>query len=200
MNKFLFLLFALIAFSSCDKKNKAVLESIQPRNDNTPHRVTKLVADEIIDKKATTFFLVRHAEKMKDSNNPALTEKGIKRALDLEKVLSNIPIKAIYTSDFLRTKQTVEYMAMMRNMDGDVKIYNHKDLKGAAKEMITNHSKKVILVSGHSNSTPAMINILTGTADWESLSESDYDNLFIVSVYENAPANVLHFKYGEPNS
>ncbi len=200
MKKIIFLLFALIAFSSCDKKNKTVLESIQQRNDNTPQRVTKLVADDVIDKNATTFFLVRHAEKMKDSSNPALTEKGIKRAKDLEKVLANIPVKAIYTSDFIRTKQTVEHIAMMRYMDGDVKIYNHKDLGGAAEQMISNHPKEVILVSGHSNTTPAMINILTGTDDWQSLSESDYDNLYIVSVYENAPAKVLHFKYGDPNS
>ncbi len=200
MKKIFFLLFTLIALSSCDKKNKAVLETIQPRNDNTPQRVTKLDADKIIDKNATTFFLVRHAEKMKESNDPALTEKGIKRANDLQKVLFNIPIKAIYTSDFRRTKQTVEHLAMMRYMAGDVKIYNHRDLGGAAEQMISNHPKGVILVSGHSNSTPTMINILTGTNNWESLSESDYDNLFIVSVYENAPAKVLHFKYGEPNS
>lgn len=199
MNKPLFLLFALIAFSSCNKKNKTVLESIQPRLNDTPQRVTNLDADEIIDKNATTFFLVRHAEKLKDSKDPALTEKGIKRTKDLAKVLSNMPIKAIYSSDFRRTKQTVKHLAMMRYMDGNEKIYNHKDLKGAAEEMLRNHSKEAILVSGHSNTTPAMINILTGTDDWQPLSESDYDNLFIVSVYENAPAKVRHFKYGEPN-
>ena len=198
-NLLLFLLsLSLIAFLSCDTKNQTAIEKNQSGK-GIPLRVTQLDVGKVIDENATTFILVRHAEKEKEIKDPGLTEKGIKRAKNLYQVLEKIPIQVIYSTDFHRTKMTVEHTALMRNLDGNVKIYDHRDLEGAAKQMLNDHSKKVVLVSGHSNTTPEMINILTKTEDWQPLSESDYDNLFIISVYENAPAKVQHFKYGEPN-
>lgn len=195
---FLFLTIAIV-FCSCDKKTKTAIENIELKSTETPQRITQLDSKEVIDKNATTFILVRHAEKVKGEKDPELTEKGIERADELASVLRNIPISNIYSSDFRRTKLTVQKIAMMRNMDGDVKIYEHRDLEGAANQMMQDHPKGIVLVSGHSNTTPKMINILTKTENWQSLDESDYDNLYLVSVYENAPTKVLHFKYGEPN-
>lgn len=188
-----------VIFCSCDKKAKTAIENIELKSNEAPQRITQLNVEKVIDENATTFILVRHAEKEKDVKDPELSVKGKARAAALTRLLAPIEFSGYYSTDFRRTKTTALYVATMRYRDQDLKIYDHKDLEGAAKQMLLDHPKGVILVSGHSNTTPRFINILTETEDWQPLSETDYDNLYIVSVYENAPTKVLHFKYGEPN-
>lgn len=182
----------------CDKKNKTIIETIQLRDAQTIQRIISLTESEVVDKNATTFFLVRHAEKTKDSSDPLLTKSGKARAQELARLINSISLDGIYSSDFRRTKLTAEPTALDQNIE--TKFYDHKDLEGAAQQMLNDFPKGKILVSGHSNTTPKMLNILTETNDWSSLSETDYDNFYIVSVYENKAAKVLHFKYGAPNA
>lgn len=193
-----FLTFGLIVLFSCNEKNKTVIENIDAKSE-MQQRVTSLNAEEIIDKNATTFILVRHAEKEKDVKDPELSEKGKARALELTRLLAPVKFSGYYSTNFRRTKETAEYVASLRYRGQDVKIYDHKNLKGAAKQMKADHPKGVILISGHSNTTPKMINILTGSENWQPLSEFDYDNLYIVSVYEDGLSKVRHFKYGASN-
>ena len=54
-----------------------------------------------------TIFIVRHAEKADEPRqDPPLSEKGIRRAAELTRLLSASDIKAVYTSQFQRTKLT----------------------------------------------------------------------------------------------
>jgi 2,3-bisphosphoglycerate-dependent phosphoglycerate mutase len=55
-----------------------------------------------------------------------------------------------------------------------------------------------VVVLGHSNTVPLLLNILTGTDDFSNLPETQYDNLFIVSVFEKGRSKVVHLKYGKP--
>ncbi|MEZ4931357.1 MAG: hypothetical protein R2788_04395 [Saprospiraceae bacterium] len=59
-----------------------------------------------------------------------------------------------------------------------------------------NYPAGKILVVGHSNTTPDFINVLTGTNDYPQLPETEYDNLFIVTVLEKGRAEVVQLKYG----
>jgi len=64
------------------------------------------------DFKATTVFLVRHAEKADaPREDPPLLETGTARAQLLARILGKSGIKAIYTSQYLRTKATAEPLA-----------------------------------------------------------------------------------------
>jgi phosphohistidine phosphatase SixA len=59
--------------------------------------------------KPTTVFLVRHAEKEDEpKQDPPLKKEGVTRSQDLARILGTANIKAIYTSQFVRTKQTAE--------------------------------------------------------------------------------------------
>src|SRR4030095_1650136 len=59
--------------------------------------------------KPTVVFLVRHAEKEDEpKQDPPLKKEGVARSQELARILSTANIKAIYTSQFVRTKQTAE--------------------------------------------------------------------------------------------
>src|SRR6218665_1528661 len=61
---------------------------------------------------ATTFILVRHAEKVSDgSKDPELSEAGKTRAQTLSKLLKDQKIDAIYATGYKRTQGTVAPLA-----------------------------------------------------------------------------------------
>ena len=64
-----------------------------------------------------TYYLVRHAEKTKAETDPALTEVGAKRAQDLAMRLKGVPLTKIYSSDYIRTRDTAAPIAGEKNLD-----------------------------------------------------------------------------------
>lgn len=125
---------------------------------------------------STLFILVRHAEKDK-GENPGLTPKGIQRSHKLDSLLNYLSLDRIYSSDFIRTKETVKPLAATLNKN--VEIYNAKDLKPFADTLMHFRNSK-ILISGHSNSTPSLANLLCECSDFNKINESDYSNIFVV--------------------
>src|SRR5688572_26423263 len=60
----------------------------------------------------TTVISVRHAEKVNDgTKDPDLSMEGKARAAKLSEILSSQRIDAIYSTDFKRTKDTVQPLA-----------------------------------------------------------------------------------------
>lgn len=131
-----------------------------------------------------TFILIRHAEKdttIKGSTtmnaNPPLNKQGLKRAKKLVKALKSFTIDEIYSTDFLRTKTTVEPLSVKKEIE--IKLYNHKQLKQFAVEL-TNKQNKTIVIAGHSNSTPALVNFIINKETYPALDESVYNKIYIV--------------------
>src|SRR5215211_4732118 len=59
--------------------------------------------------KPITVFVVRHAEKEDEpKQDPPLKKEGVARSQELARVLGGANIKAIYTSQFARTKLTAD--------------------------------------------------------------------------------------------
>lgn len=129
----------------------------------------------------STFILVRHAEKVVSENrDPELSETGKIRAEKLNNILESVQINAIYTTDFIRTKSTVRPIAESKNITP--RIYNPSELNAFGDLIVKRHSGETVLVSGHSNTTPALLNVLTGSEEYESLDESEYDWVYIVDL------------------
>lgn len=131
-----------------------------------------------------TFILIRHAEKdttLQGSTmmnaNPPLNKKGLKRAKKLIKAIKEFTIDEIYSTDFTRTKSTVEPLSAKKHIE--VKTYNHKQLKDFAKEL-TAKQNKTIVIAGHSNSTPALVNLIIKKDTYLALDESVYNKIYIV--------------------
>jgi len=57
-----------------------------------------------------TFYIIRHAQKMKAYGDPVLTQLGEEQARLTAKYLTNFPITRIITSSSLRAKQTARYI------------------------------------------------------------------------------------------
>ena len=132
--------------------------------------------------KLTTFILLRHAEKVNDgSKNPNLTEEGKKRAERLVSILKNTPIRAIYSTSFLRTRETVGPLAQARSLE--IKEYEAFKPEPIDK-ILENFGGETVVICGHSNNIPWIANYLTGAEKFKNFEDSDYGNVLIVTVAE----------------
>jgi 2,3-bisphosphoglycerate-dependent phosphoglycerate mutase len=144
----------------------------------------------------TTFILVRHAEKDNDgTKNPPLTEAGLERANALAALLRETEVKALYSTDYIRTKATLSALSEQK----DLSIINYTAFDFEELRRLSEiHAGETIVISGHSNNIPWIANILTGEEVLEDFSESDYDNIIIVTVAKIGNGKVLHINYGLP--
>lgn len=141
----------------------------------------------------TTFILVRHAEKSKDDpRDPNLSEEGIKRAASLNAMLQQADIAALYSSPYKRTKSTVQPIADAKGLE-----INTYDPRSAAflEEIMAKFKGKTVVISGHSNTTPSVVNALIGSDKYKTLSEDDYGKIYIVSVTEIGKGTVTILTY-----
>lgn len=164
----------------------------------------------------TTVILVRHTEKATDEQQN-LTDHGQNRADTLLYLTKDAGIDAIYATEFCRTGQTAQPLAQhlglpinvqMTNNDNAVfencdpvinvpvnifsKAVNHS--AELADRILTDHVGETVLVAGHSNTVPEIIEEL-GADPVLPISEDAYDNLYVVTVYRPGKATVVRLKY-----
>ncbi|MFD1314473.1 phosphoglycerate mutase family protein [Namhaeicola litoreus] len=142
----------------------------------------------------TTIILVRHAETFEGGSERMLNEVGKKRALELKRTLQNVKLDAIYSTDLNRTKQTVHPISLDRGLE--IIPYDPTNLNDFAYRLLKNHVGETILVSGHSNTTPQLVNALIGDKKYDDFDETEFYHLFILSFATNLPPKVLQLSYG----
>jgi broad specificity phosphatase PhoE len=142
----------------------------------------------------TTLFLVRHAEKTGTVwEDPPLTPAGAARADDLAYILKHVKLDAIFSTPFLRTKNTVLPSAKQKGLD--VKLYKPND-NDFLENVLQEFSGGTVLIVGHSNTIPRLANELAGQSDFSDLDDATYDNLFIASVPIEGNAVVIRMRFG----
>lgn len=157
--------------------------------------------------KPTTVFVVRHAEKENEpKQDPPLMKEGVARSQELARVLGGANIKAIYTSQFARTKLTAEPLAAKTGLTLTSLTLkpNPSNLRLIAEESTMELINKILqrpgesaLVIGHSNWIPDVIKMLGGDIV-PTIDEQKFDDLFVVTVYAKGKAKVAQLKYGAP--
>lgn len=141
----------------------------------------------------TTFILVRHSEKSNDDpRDPSLSAEGEARAQKLAEVLAEQEIAAIYSTPFKRTRTTAEPLAQAKGLT--VNVYDFRS-QTYLQDMLKKHKGSTILISGHSNTTPMVANILLGSEKFKQLDEKEYGMIFIVTVSEIGKGTVTVLKY-----
>ena len=156
------------------------------------------------DFKPTTVFLVRHAERADTPReDPPLLEAGVTRSQQLARVLAKAGIKAIYTSQYLRTKQTAEPIAKQLGIEAaavEIKMSASNPRQPSSEsineivEKIYQRAGENALVIGHNNTTPEVIKALGGDMV-PTIDEKTFDDLFVVTVFAKGKATVTHLKY-----
>lgn len=142
----------------------------------------------------TTLILVRHAEKAADGTvNPPLTPEGETRAAELAYLLGHVELDAVYSTPFKRTHDTVLPAAGAQGLE--VKPYR-ADQDDFLEAVLRDHRGGTVLICGHSNTVPILVNELLGREEYAQLSDAIYDNLFIVSVPVSSAATVLRLRFG----
>ncbi|MEO9968016.1 MAG: phosphoglycerate mutase family protein [Reichenbachiella sp.] len=125
-----------------------------------------------------TIYLVRHAEKEQSKgNDPDLTLCGQQRAELLADFFEAVKIDALYSSDYLRTKNTLLPTAQAKQMD--YVIYDPSKLEIFAAQL--KDRKQDALVIGHSNTTGVLAGLLIGE-EIGAFDERIYNRIYQVVV------------------
>lgn len=129
----------------------------------------------------TTVYVVRHAEKLlaTGARDPELSPVGKERALELPKVLPLEKLTAIYATQYLRTRQTVEPVSALTGLE--IERYRAGNVRGLAEHVREQHAGGHVLVAGHYDTVPRLIHEL-GVDTRVRLTEANYGDVFIVQI------------------
>jgi broad specificity phosphatase PhoE len=150
----------------------------------------------------TTMIFVRHAEKaLIPVDDPGLSPEGRARAEELARQLVDADvvagIDAIYSTDTRRTRETALPVAEALGLDIQTYI-NQEDDEPVVDAMVRDNKGKIILVVGHSNTVPTMIAALGASKKVPPIAESEYDNLYLISIPWFGKTKTIRLRYGEP--
>ena len=136
---------------------------------------------------ATYVYLMRHAETTGIGGDPDLSPEGMLRVANLQAFFTNVQIDAFFSSHLQRTIQTVEPLATERGLT--VNIVANGDPTLTVQE-IQARPGQTLMIAGHSNTIPVMIQMLGGPV--VTIGESDYNNLYLM-VLGSAGSRFQHY-------
>jgi len=169
----------------------------------------------------TLLLFARHAEKQATPGNPDLTPRGLARSEALAEIAIHWGTTAIYSTDLCRTAQTAQPTAAFLGMpiviretgsssagldQCDPPISSAAIFLGPAISsdgdflnwVIEQHSGSTVLIVGHSNTVPSMLDTL-GIAGI-AIGDDEYDRLFMVTHDSERGARMVERSYGEEDA
>ena len=141
-------------------------------------------------------IVVRHAEKAAaPAADPPLTPEGEARAAALWEAVKDAGVNAVITTQYVRTKATAQPTATALGITPEVinaaGATHPQNVAAAARK----HAGRTVLVVGHSNTVPAIVEAL-GAKKPPEICDPEYDNLFIVTIASDGKAGVVRSKFG----
>jgi phosphohistidine phosphatase SixA len=150
----------------------------------------------VTEQQLMTIILVRHAEKEivpPENKDPNLSTAGQARAQELQRMFGGAGIAAIYATQYKRTQQTVQPLADKLGIA--VTKIEAKETAELVKQIRARPAGQTIFIAGHNNSVPEIIAALGGP-QMPIIPETEYDNLYVLTVPSEGPAKLLKMKYG----
>ena len=133
--------------------------------------------------KTKHIFLLRHAEKATDgTQDPALSPAGAAYADQLSTLLSRIKIDAVFATPYKRTIMTATPVAAANNVE--IKQYDPFNPKALLAQIEASQAENIVVV-GHANTVPQLINYLIPSAGMKDLNEQDQGLLFIINYHKS---------------
>lgn len=146
-----------------------------------------------------TIVLVRHAEDAEVGPDPSLTEAGRQRVAALTEVLRGAGLDAVHTTHLARTRETGEPVARAlgarfeaHEIRGGPGVEEH--VRRMVERLRTRHAGETVLVVGHSNTVPRMVEALTGVPV-APLTEAQFDRLYVVVPAPDGRLQLLQARY-----
>lgn len=144
-----------------------------------------------------TIVLVRHAEKaasteMDKTGDVDLSAEGRERAERLAKAVKKYKPHEIFATDYKRTKQTAEPIAKLRGKE--IQTYDpakQADLVAKIMASTTDH----YLIVGHSNTTPALANLLMKKEVFKQLPDTEYGVFWVIRIKKGVVKKVEVYPY-----
>ena len=136
--------------------------------------------------------LVRHAEKVDSSADSELSADGKERAQRLVKKIGKYRPKEIYSTDFKRTRDTVQPLATKRKVQ--IQVYDPRKPQELADKIMKSGNKR-ILVSGHSNTVPGLANLLGKKELFKNLEDSEYGAIWVIRIKKGQVQRVEILNY-----
>ncbi len=147
---------------------------------------------------STTVVLVRHAEKQLNAgDDPNLTPIGEARAALLARMFGDRAplgrLDAIYVSPTRRSHQTAAPLATRLGIQ--VTEGPEDDIKQLARMVLREHQGGRVLIVGHSNTVPGLVERFAGEGKVPDIGDDEYGTMYIVTVPRIGHANVLRLSY-----
>ncbi|MEH6679965.1 MAG: histidine phosphatase family protein [Sediminicola sp.] len=137
----------------------------------------------------STFYFIRHAEKDRsdpNNNDPELNQDGLGRAMRWAEVFDAVPLDRIYSTDYERTTMTAAPTAVKK----DITVQYYQPQMDLAQFKADNLDKKVLVV-GHSNTTPELVNKMIGENIYPEIPDYDNGQLFIVQIIDDKATHMM---------
>lgn len=145
----------------------------------------------------TTVVLVRHAEKeLSTIDNPPLAPDGELRAEHLSQLFGKVSgigrLQAIYVSDTRRSQQTAAPLAARLHLKPVVLAGS--DIAGTAHHALHDHRGGAVLIVGHSNTIPQLIEQMSGIRI-PAIADDEFDQIYVLSVPTLGRASLVRLEY-----
>ena len=149
---------------------------------------------------STVVVVVRHAEAgPAPAGDPVLTERGIQRAHALARALGGAEVAAVITTHYARTGQTGEPTATTTGAARHVVRVDRAAGEAHIGELVERirreYAGRTVLVVGHSNTVPQIIEALGGPAV-PAIADSEHDRLYVLTLDEGG-ARLVASRYGD---
>lgn len=146
-----------------------------------------------------TIILVRHAEKSATGTpvdmakgDPELSPEGRERAERFARAVKKYRPQEIFATDYKRTRQTAEPIAKMRRKE--VQTYDPAKQPDLAEKIMTSKTERFVIV-GHSNTTPALANLLIKKDVFKQLPDPEYGVFWVIRIRKGVVKRVEVYPY-----
>ncbi len=127
----------------------------------------------------TTVYIVRHAEKVDETDSTDLSPAGKQRAMALANTLADRGIDSIFTTPYRRTRQTAEPLAQRLAIRSVAYPASPPD---ALVRRVNRMRNQTIVVVGHSNTILPIARRLGARPTMTQIEPGDYDNLLTLRI------------------
>lgn len=145
--------------------------------------------------KNKTIVLVRHAERdgtMANATDPDLSAEGRERAIRFMNAVKRYKPHEIFSTNYKRTRLTAEPIANRRKKE--VQIYDPAKQAELVEKIMASKTDHYVIV-GHSNTIPALANLLAKKEIFRNLLETEYGVFWVIRLKKGVLQRIEVFPF-----